>query len=106
MIDRESLMVALSELEREIYDLSKAAAGELCVTTVSADHVAALLRISGRQLRDLYRKLEENSPQRVTQAEVALWVEQAVRHVHRWFGAPGEWGYETYIGKRLQRIYS
>ena len=30
---------------------------------------------------------------------------QTIQDVHRLFGAPGDWGYESLLGKTLQRIY-
>lgn len=30
----------------------------------------------------------------------------SVREIHKWFGAPGNWGYETPIGDALSKLYN
>ena len=67
--------------------------------------VADMLRLAGHEpLADDEMELMRTSCA-VDVAKRAIRQCKNARDIHRLFGAPGDWGYETQLGRVLQKVY-
>lgn len=100
MTPREQLRAALSEIEKNVDDARDVAGDGF---ELLQDHGKTLDLDPGGSFQAM-RHLGEAV--RLVHA-IRFFVKEApVSEIHRLFGAPGDWGYDTPLGAALYRLYS